>query len=163
MALSEFMGPLCVTTSGGCCLLTMTSRGIECPPSCWDIIGQVSLSVDILQTIYSLYLGLYQPASLKLHCNQRIFFMKTLFCDFLNIHIFVMSSFLKFLNFRYKEISRRMRILLPVLAATILISGILTGELLLNVMNLEKKRINQFQLRILGLIALQLRGRKETR
>ena len=74
-----------------------------------------------------------------------------------------MSSFLKFLNFRYKEISRRMRILLPVLAATILISGILTGELLLNVMNFEKKRINQFQLRILGLIALQLRGRKETR
>ena len=65
--------------------------------------------------------------------------MKTLFCDFLNIYIFVMSSFLKFLNFRYKEISRRMRILLPVLAATILISGILTGELLLNVMNLEKK------------------------
>ena len=34
MAMEECVGPLCVAASGQCCLLTMGTRGIECPPSC---------------------------------------------------------------------------------------------------------------------------------
>ena len=34
MAMSECSAPLCIATSGQCCLLTMDSRGIVCPLSC---------------------------------------------------------------------------------------------------------------------------------
>ena len=34
MAMNECSAPLCIATSGQCCLLAMDSRGIVCPPSC---------------------------------------------------------------------------------------------------------------------------------
>ena len=34
MAMEECVGPLCVAASGQCCLLTMGTRGIQCPDSC---------------------------------------------------------------------------------------------------------------------------------
>ena len=34
MAMSECSAPLCIADNGQCCLLTMNTRGIVCPPSC---------------------------------------------------------------------------------------------------------------------------------
>ena len=34
MAMSECSAPLCIATSGQCCLLTMDTRGVVCPLSC---------------------------------------------------------------------------------------------------------------------------------
>ena len=34
MAMEDCAGPLCVAASGQCCLLTLTTTGIGCPPSC---------------------------------------------------------------------------------------------------------------------------------
>ena len=34
MAMNECSAPLCIATSGQCCLLAMDSRGIVCPLSC---------------------------------------------------------------------------------------------------------------------------------
>ena len=34
MAMNECSAPLCIATSGQCCLLVMDSRGIVCPLSC---------------------------------------------------------------------------------------------------------------------------------
>ena len=34
MAMEDCLPPLCVAASGQCCLLTITTTGIGCPPSC---------------------------------------------------------------------------------------------------------------------------------
>ena len=34
MAMSECSAPLCIAANGQCCLFTMSTRGIVCPPSC---------------------------------------------------------------------------------------------------------------------------------
>ena len=34
MAMEDCLPPLCVAPSGQCCILTTTTRGVGCPPSC---------------------------------------------------------------------------------------------------------------------------------
>ena len=34
MAMTDCTTPLCVAASGQCCILTMGTRGLVCPPSC---------------------------------------------------------------------------------------------------------------------------------
>ena len=87
MALAECMRPvLCVAASGQCCLSIMSRRGIECPPSCWDIKGQYwLLVVSLLLLCFNLlYSGLIQTACMRLHFKYI----------YIYIHIYILSNFI---------------------------------------------------------------------